>query len=167
MSDKSLFPPCASSISFRMGLPRVCVFCSTGSDSSHSVKMTYLAVLLYMGADGPLYAFSLFLPSIINQLGKSISTSCFTAYNSGSSICRFHCDTGQPIDGSSLCACLHIHLYRGVYGGPTRKTRVFHNVYPLSSSCHMSLADIQLNPAAFSVSVRKFLFIQRTTDAMM
>ena len=28
-------------------------------------------VALYMGADGPLYAFSLFLPSIINQLGKT------------------------------------------------------------------------------------------------
>ena len=28
------------------------------------------AVLLYTGADGPLYAFSLFLPSIINQLGE-------------------------------------------------------------------------------------------------
>ena len=27
------------------------------------------AVFLYMGADEPLYAFSLFLPSIINQLG--------------------------------------------------------------------------------------------------
>ena len=26
-------------------------------------------MLLYTGADGPLYAFSLFLPSIINQLG--------------------------------------------------------------------------------------------------
>lgn len=27
-------------------------------------------MVLYMGADGPLYAFSLFLPSIINQLGE-------------------------------------------------------------------------------------------------
>ncbi|KAI0730769.1 MFS general substrate transporter [Earliella scabrosa] len=30
---------------------------------------TWVGMLLYMGADGPLYAFSLFLPSIINQLG--------------------------------------------------------------------------------------------------
>ncbi|TBU34082.1 MFS general substrate transporter [Dichomitus squalens] len=30
---------------------------------------TWIGMLLYMGADGPLYAFSLFLPSIINQLG--------------------------------------------------------------------------------------------------
>ncbi|KAH9832609.1 MFS general substrate transporter [Rhodofomes roseus] len=30
---------------------------------------TWLGMLLYMGTDGPLYAFSLFLPSIINQLG--------------------------------------------------------------------------------------------------
>jgi len=30
---------------------------------------TWLGMLLYMGSDGPLYAFSLFLPSIINQLG--------------------------------------------------------------------------------------------------
>lgn len=28
------------------------------------------AVLVYMGSDMPLYAFSLFLPSIINELGK-------------------------------------------------------------------------------------------------
>ncbi|KAF5323566.1 hypothetical protein D9611_005788 [Ephemerocybe angulata] len=30
---------------------------------------TYVAMGLYMGFDGPLYAFSLFLPTIINQLG--------------------------------------------------------------------------------------------------
>ncbi|KAJ3548320.1 hypothetical protein NMY22_g1302 [Coprinellus aureogranulatus] len=30
---------------------------------------TYVAMGLYMGLDGPLYAFSLFLPSIINELG--------------------------------------------------------------------------------------------------
>jgi len=30
---------------------------------------TWLGMLLYMGTDGPLYAFSLFLPSIISQLG--------------------------------------------------------------------------------------------------
>lgn len=30
---------------------------------------TWVGMLLYMGTDGPLYAFSLFLPSIINQLG--------------------------------------------------------------------------------------------------
>ncbi|CAL1714271.1 unnamed protein product [Somion occarium] len=30
---------------------------------------TWLGMLLYMGSDGPLYAFSLFLPSIINELG--------------------------------------------------------------------------------------------------
>ncbi|KLO11523.1 MFS general substrate transporter [Schizopora paradoxa] len=30
---------------------------------------TWVGMILYMGADGPLYAFSLFLPSIINQLG--------------------------------------------------------------------------------------------------
>ncbi|KAH9951216.1 MFS general substrate transporter [Amylocystis lapponica] len=30
---------------------------------------TWLCMLLYMGADGPLYAFSLFLPSIIKELG--------------------------------------------------------------------------------------------------
>ncbi|KAI0769158.1 MFS general substrate transporter [Irpex lacteus] len=36
---------------------------------------TWLCMFLYMGTDGPLYAFSLFLPSIINQLGKP----CYTA----------------------------------------------------------------------------------------
>lgn len=30
---------------------------------------TWIGMLVYMGADGPLYAFSLFLPTIINQLG--------------------------------------------------------------------------------------------------
>jgi len=30
---------------------------------------TWVGMILYMGADGPLYAFSLFLPSIISQLG--------------------------------------------------------------------------------------------------
>ncbi|KAL5535436.1 hypothetical protein ACEPAF_3530 [Sanghuangporus sanghuang] len=32
---------------------------------------TYLAMAIYMGFDGPLFAFSLFLPTIINQLGAS------------------------------------------------------------------------------------------------
>ncbi|CCM02520.1 uncharacterized protein FIBRA_04622 [Fibroporia radiculosa] len=30
---------------------------------------TWLSMLVYMGSDGPLYAFALFLPTIINQLG--------------------------------------------------------------------------------------------------
>lgn len=30
---------------------------------------TYIGMLMYMGVDGSLYAFSLFLPSIINALG--------------------------------------------------------------------------------------------------
>lgn len=29
---------------------------------------TYLGAIIYMGADGPLYAFSLFIPTIINEL---------------------------------------------------------------------------------------------------
>ncbi|KAJ2919272.1 hypothetical protein MD484_g1132, partial [Candolleomyces efflorescens] len=33
---------------------------------------TYVAMGLYMGFDGPLYAFSLFTPSIINQLGNKL-----------------------------------------------------------------------------------------------
>ena len=41
-----------------------------GFQSERLTGLTWtLIVLLYMGADGPLYAFSLFLPSIINQLG--------------------------------------------------------------------------------------------------
>ncbi|KAF9474103.1 MFS general substrate transporter [Pholiota conissans] len=32
---------------------------------------TWIAMGIYMGFDGPLYAFSLFLPSIINQLGRA------------------------------------------------------------------------------------------------
>ncbi|CRG91219.1 putative transporter C1002,16c [Talaromyces islandicus] len=32
---------------------------------------TYLGAIVYMGCDGPLYAFSLFIPTIINELGYS------------------------------------------------------------------------------------------------
>ncbi|KUL87738.1 hypothetical protein ZTR_05873 [Talaromyces verruculosus] len=32
---------------------------------------TYLGAIIYMGADGPLYAFSLFIPTIIKELGYS------------------------------------------------------------------------------------------------
>lgn len=43
------------------------------STPSRVVLKCGITVLLYMGADAPLYAFSLFLPSIINQLGMSRS----------------------------------------------------------------------------------------------
>jgi len=39
--------------------------------SAYTDYKTYLYALIYMGADMPLYAFSLFLPSIISQLGYS------------------------------------------------------------------------------------------------
>jgi MFS family permease len=32
---------------------------------------TYMAAIIYMGADGPLYAFSLFIPTIINELVRA------------------------------------------------------------------------------------------------
>lgn len=35
---------------------------------------TYLGAIVYMGADGPLYAFSLFLPTIINELVSFATT---------------------------------------------------------------------------------------------
>lgn len=42
---------------------------SGAAKSAYSDWKTYLFALIYMGADMPLYAFSLFLPSIISQLG--------------------------------------------------------------------------------------------------
>lgn len=35
---------------------------------------TWAFAIIYMGCDGPLYAFSLFLPTIIQQLGYSSTT---------------------------------------------------------------------------------------------
>lgn len=37
---------------------------------------TWLYAIIYMGADGPLYAFSLFLPSIISAVSKGYPTPC-------------------------------------------------------------------------------------------
>jgi len=37
--------------------------------ASYKDWKTYTGMLMYMGVDGPLYAFSLFLPSIVSALG--------------------------------------------------------------------------------------------------
>lgn len=42
-----------------------CEECEESNDAS--------LVLLYMGSDGPLYAFSLFLPSIINEVSQIVA----------------------------------------------------------------------------------------------
>lgn len=44
-------------------------FCQPSKQGSISDKTS--SVLLYMGSDGPLYAFSLFLPSIINEVSHT------------------------------------------------------------------------------------------------
>lgn len=50
--------------------------------SISGLLLTQQKVILYTGANGPLYGFSLFLPSIINQLGKLVGASvCWTPYS--------------------------------------------------------------------------------------
>ncbi|OQD83844.1 hypothetical protein PENANT_c015G03758 [Penicillium antarcticum] len=40
---------------------------------------TYTGAVIYMGADGSLYAFSLFVPTIISQLGKYLDLRCYSS----------------------------------------------------------------------------------------
>ncbi|KAI5118001.1 hypothetical protein M0805_008101 [Coniferiporia weirii] len=59
---------------------------------------TWIGMLLYMGADGPLYAFSLFLPSIINQLGFSATPANLLTVPVYVVACGFTCGVGFMAD---------------------------------------------------------------------
>ena len=47
------------------------------SMTNESLTDMALIVILYTGANGPLYGFSLFLPSIINKLGSCLIIASF------------------------------------------------------------------------------------------
>lgn len=47
------------------------------SKTNDSLTGVALIVILYTGANGPLYGFSLFLPSIINKLGSRLIIASF------------------------------------------------------------------------------------------
>jgi len=59
---------------------------------------TWVGMLLYMGADGPLYAFSLFLPSIINQLGFTATPANLLTVPVYVLACIFTCGVGFLAD---------------------------------------------------------------------
>lgn len=73
---------------------------------------TYLAAIIYMGTDGSLYAFSLFVPTIINELvrlGRCFSprASLLTA------LLGLYVDQGAVAECAPLCLGCHSHrLYR-------------------------------------------------------
>lgn len=74
---------------------------------------------MFMGANGPLYAFSLFLPSIINQLGvfAQKQTKNLLEYLK---ISRLYRDSGQPAYGPGLCRGMYLYLCGWFHGRPTR-----------------------------------------------
>jgi len=55
---------------------------------------TWVAMLVYAGADGPLYAFSLFLPSIINELGFTATPANLLTVPVYTVACIFTCKVG-------------------------------------------------------------------------
>lgn len=89
------------------------------------------SVIIYMGCDGPLYAFSLFLPSIINQVCRSV----YRLLNIPLKVCSLVCcdnlsdfsrvqtfstrlqgNSCKPFNGTSLCVCRNNNLYGGLFG---------------------------------------------------
>lgn len=74
---------------------------------------TWLAMLLYMGTDGPLYAFALFLPSIISELGYTATPANLLTVPVYVLACIFTCGVGYIADrrggrGYLNIACLTI-----------------------------------------------------------
>ncbi|EMD39264.1 hypothetical protein CERSUDRAFT_82011 [Gelatoporia subvermispora B] len=59
---------------------------------------TWLAMLVYTGSDGPLYAFSLFLPSIISQVGFSATPANLLTVPVYVVACGFTCVIGYIAD---------------------------------------------------------------------
>lgn len=59
---------------------------------------TWIAMLIYMGVDGPLYAFSLFLPSIISQLGFKSTPANLLTVPVYAVACVFTCAVGFAAD---------------------------------------------------------------------
>ncbi|KAI0954507.1 hypothetical protein AcW1_006382 [Taiwanofungus camphoratus] len=59
---------------------------------------TWLTMLLYMGTDGPLYAFALFLPSIINELGYTATPANLLSVPVYVLACIFTCLVGFIAD---------------------------------------------------------------------
>jgi len=68
---------------------------------------TWLGAVVYMGADGPLYAFSLFLPSIIAAVSSSVSQS-IGLYTDTSSA-RLQVDHSTASFRSTLCSRCNSH----------------------------------------------------------
>ncbi|OCH91516.1 MFS general substrate transporter [Obba rivulosa] len=71
---------------------------------------TWLAMLVYMGSDGPLYAFSLFLPSIISQLGFSATPANLLTVPVYAVACGFTCVIGYIADRRGQRGMLNIML---------------------------------------------------------
>ena len=81
---------------------------------------TYTGMIVYMGCDGALYAFSLFLPTIVEQMGyKSIHA--------------------QLLSGATLCCRRRHYGSRGIRGGPNGQKR---SVLPAHK---LSRANVLLN----------------------
>jgi sugar phosphate permease len=59
---------------------------------------TWVAMLIYTGVDGPLYAFALFLPSIINQLGFKSTPANLLTVPVYVTACIFTCGVGFAAD---------------------------------------------------------------------
>jgi MFS family permease len=59
---------------------------------------TWISMLIYMGVDGPLYAFSLFLPSIISQLGFKSTPANLLTVPVYFCACIFTCGVGFMAD---------------------------------------------------------------------
>jgi len=80
-------------------------------------------VFMYVGCDMPLYAFSLFLPTIINQVCHEFCTlicgskSKFSAW--------IHGHPSKPSHRSSLCFCLYRYMSGRIFSGSSGSEGLF------------------------------------------
>lgn len=74
---------------------------------------TWLGAIIYMGADGPLYAFSLFLPSIIAAV--SLSYSQFIGLHTDTFSARLQSDHSAASHCSTLCSRCHSYHFNWLH----------------------------------------------------
>ncbi|KAI0321126.1 MFS general substrate transporter [Amylostereum chailletii] len=80
---------------------------------------TYLAMGIYMGFDGPLFAFSLFTPTIINQLGFGKTTANLLSVPVYAWGCLITCCVGFLGDRIGHRAWINVALFAGGFVGYT------------------------------------------------
>jgi MFS family permease len=102
---------------------------------------TWLCMLFFVGSDMPLYAFSLFLPSIIKEVWKT-PASWYSAGPLITVLARLHVNASESPYRACLRLCVHRHCPRWMDRRQEAATRVFTHVCTGPSLKAISVSDV-------------------------